>query len=178
MLLGRQEMSMENNLPLNFIVPEIDLQYRLMRLLILIDTHSFSSKGNPVLTIEKISFFDFLIKYPNILKEVLRVKNKDIKILSREKGSIETLYPNRLSLFNFSSTRILLNLLLAYNFVEIEIINSQICYIISKSGKEFITDLDNEEINRIQELNNYLLPLRSTKDSELKNLINPLVKGV
>lgn len=45
------EMLMGNRIP--FIIPEMDLNFRLARLLIVIDKLSYSSKGNPILNLEK-----------------------------------------------------------------------------------------------------------------------------
>ncbi|MEM5633793.1 ABC-three component system middle component 4 [Bacillus cereus] len=60
------------NKQMSFIIPEMDLDFRLARLLIMFEKLSYSSRGNPVLNLEKVAVFEFLIKYPHILKLVLQ----------------------------------------------------------------------------------------------------------
>jgi hypothetical protein len=168
---------MKNRLP--FIIPETDLFYRVARILVLINTLSFSSKGNPVLTIEKMSIFDFLLKYPFILNEVLIAKNQpSISMLNREQGTIESLFPNKAALFNYSANKELLKLLIAYSLIEVEVLKGDIYYKISVNGINLINSIENETIIRLIQLSEALLPLRSVKTNELKKIINPLVEGV
>ncbi|MER2192610.1 MAG: ABC-three component system middle component 4 [Solibacillus sp.] len=169
---------MEDNTSINFIVPELNLNYRLIRQLIIIKDLSYSSKGNPVLNLVKIGIFDFLVKYPHILKQLLETKKRKLELLNSERKSIETLYPSKNEFLDINKTKTLLIIMLKFGLVEVSFKNEEIFYVISDKGRLFINDLDIEEILRISELTDYLQVLKSVSNNELTKSIMPLIKGV
>ncbi|WP_066065227.1 ABC-three component system middle component 4 [Neobacillus soli] len=170
---------MENKL--SFVIPEADLHFRLIRLLIILDNLSFTSKGNPILTIEKIVMFEFLVRHPNILKDVLKVisskGNEKFVLYDEEVGSIEALYPNEMSLYDFTSTKVLLKTLIKHKLVEVNVVKDIIFFLITKEGIEFLKNTEADHIKRMVEICKAMYPLRSTTTNELKKIIKPIIKG-
>ncbi|MED4013654.1 MULTISPECIES: ABC-three component system middle component 4 [Priestia] len=151
----------------------------------IVDSLSYSSKGNPILDAEKISIFEFLIKYPYILSLVIKSKESknldaNLKLYQEEVGNIESLFPNSSFLNEFSSVKMILSILVSYNLVGIDVQKNKkdIFFVVNQEGKTFINNLNEEYIVRMKELCNSLLTLRSVKNNELKKMINPLIKGV
>ena len=162
------EMLMGNRIP--FIIPEMDLNFRLARLLIVIDKLSYSSKGNPILNLEKIAIFEFLIKYPHILKLVLKTKQRDENIQFNQEyiGSIESLFPDRNALNNLSSVRLILIKLIQFDFIKVENIKKELYFVISDDGKECIKEISSEYTDEIGLFCERLKVLRSVSNNELK----------
>ncbi len=172
------EMLMSNRMP--FIIPEMDLNFRLARLLIVIEKLSYSSKGNPILNLEKIAIFEFLIKYPHILKLVIEMKKRDENIQFNQEyiGSIESLFPDRNALNNLSSVRLILIKLIQFDFIKIEKIKKELYFVITDSGKECVKEMSSEYTVEIGLFCEGLKVLRSVSNNELKKIITPLIEGV
>ncbi|PEA82442.1 ABC-three component system middle component 4 [Bacillus pseudomycoides] len=171
---------MQMSKQLSFIIPEMDLNFRLARLLIIFDKLSYSSKGNPVLNIERVAIFEFLVKYPHILKLVLRSKkeNTNIEYNSKYMGSIESLFPDRNALNNLSSVRVLLIKLIRYNLIRIEKVKKELYFVITEEGEQCNKEISSQYTNEISLFCEDLKVLRSTSINDLKKIITPLIKGV
>lgn len=168
---------MENRL--SFIIPENDVNLRIGRFLLIIDVLSYTQKGKLVLNIDKLITFDFLVKNPYILKQVLKVKNKTkLKLYKEEIGSVTTLYPSKNALLDTSSAKTLIKLMISHNMVEVTKQSNELFFTLSDQGKSLISEISTDYIIRVKELCESMLVLRSLNTSELKKIINPLIKGV
>ncbi len=169
---------MKSKIP--FVIPEQDLNLRLVRFLYIAEKLSYTQKGKLVLNIDKFIIYDFLVKHPYLLKEVVKLKNKkvDIKLYQEEVGSIATLYPSKSSLLDNNSAKVLIKLMVSRNLLQTIQYKDDLFFVISDQGEEYAKSLETDYINRIKQLCDSLLVLRSTSTNELKKMINPLIKGV
>lgn len=168
------------NSKITIIIPEKDIDLRLVRFLIIIDTLAYTQRGKLVISIDKLIIFDFLVKYPFILKSVLKVKDKrsNLKLSKTEVRSIETLFPSKSALLDINSAKILIKLMISYDLISVKVDKSELFYIPSDTGKIFINDIDTDYINRIRDLCEAMLVMRSIRTNELKEMIKPLIRGV
>lgn len=178
--MNLEGLGMLMNKQMSFIIPEMDLDFRLARLLIMFEKLSYSSRGNPVLNLEKVAVFEFLIKYPHILKLVLQAKKANLKIQLNQEyiGSIESLFPDRNALNNLSYVKVILIKLIQYNFVKIEKVKEELYFVITDEGKQCSKSISSEYTSEIDLLCESLKHLRSISSNELKKTIIPLIKGV
>ncbi|RRN71136.1 hypothetical protein EI200_11820 [Peribacillus simplex] len=162
-----------------FIIPENDLGFRITRLLILIGELGLNKNKKPLLTLEKVAIFDFLLKNPFILDKVLVAegKIKGIVLDETETGSIESQYPNIINLFDYGSIRGYIQLLVSFNLIEVVTVDSYL-YITSEKGKEIIDKLSSTHISRIKELSKAMIVLRNMSSTQLVKKIKPFVKGI
>lgn len=164
---------------LPFIIPEDDINLKIARYLVIIDILSYTSRGKYVLDIEKLTIFDFLVRNPYILKQVLSIKHsKDIKLENQEIKNIETLYPNKSELIDTQLSKLIIQVMISEGTIIAKIEDGKIFFILTDIGKEVVNEIDVEYICRIKELCKKMLVLRSTSLNELKKIINPLIKGV
>ncbi|MFP7442899.1 ABC-three component system middle component 4 [Bacillus infantis] len=168
---------MKDNIP--FIIPENDINLRIARFLTIIDTLPYTQRGKLVINIDKLIIFDFLVKNPFLLRKVLEVKHRiKLKLLNEEYGSVTTLFPSKMSLVDIQSAKELIKLMISYNMLKVEEDKEELFYTLSDNGKSIFNELDTEYVIRIKELCKTMLVLRSLGTSELKKIINPLVKGI
>lgn len=152
-----------------FMEPEFDFHYRLLRLMIILNKNSFTSKGKKVLILEKIMIFDFLIANPKIFKEILEFYNIELQLKFSEKDTIENYsYLNFLTMDK--EYRSLLNILVN-KYIDYEIIDKKVYYSITEIGKEFVLGFENSKFERLNELTDKLDKIKSKNISELKNLL-------
>ncbi|SFY01272.1 hypothetical protein SAMN04487921_11770 [Bacillus altitudinis] len=168
---------MKNKIPL--IIPENDINLRIFRLLTIIDKLAYTQRGNLVINIDRLVIFDFLIRNPYLLKQVLSVKNKSsISLLKDEFGTVSTLFPSKVSLVDIQSTREIIKLMITYDMLKVIEKKNELFYISTDNAKLIIKQIDTEYCIRINELCEAMLVLRSLSINELKKIINPLVKGI
>lgn len=163
---------------LPFIIIENDVDIRLVRLLILVKRLSYSKMKNPILNIDKIACYDFLLRYPEILHKITKLEDyKKIFELQRyEFNNIESTYPDITMLYDYKVLHNLLQILLCYGYVTI--INSKkTFYIITEEGISFLDSLNSDYIKRLNELSNILLQMRSLNFQKLSKLINTALEG-
>lgn len=161
-------------------MPERDINLRIIRFLIIAEKLSYTQRGNLVLNVDKFILFDFLVKYPFLLKHVLKYKDKriNLKLNQEEIGSVATLYPSKSTFLDNSSAKALIKLMVSYELLIVKRFKNELFFAISKTGKEYVDSLETEYINRIRQLCEMLQVFRSTSSNELKKIINPLIKGV
>lgn len=177
MNLERLKLKMKYKLP--FIIPENDINLKIARYLVIIDILAYTSRGKYVLDIEKLTIFDFLVRNPYILKQVLIIKhNEDIKLQNQEIKNIETLYPNKSELIDTQLSKLIIQVMISEDIIIPKIEKGKIFFSLTDTGKRVVNELDVEYICRINELCNKMLVLRSTSLNELKKIINPLIRGV
>ncbi|WP_039074929.1 ABC-three component system middle component 4 [Bacillus sp. MSP13] len=168
---------MRNNIPI--IITENDINLRLIRFLIIIEILAYTTRGKLILNLDKLTIFDFLIKYPYLLKQVLAVKNKtSLKLLNIETGSVSSLFPNKITLLDIKLAKELSKLMIAYNMIDVVQEKNELFYILTEKGKTIVNRTETDYTMRIKELCNEMLILRSVSTSELKKIVNPLVKGI
>ena len=130
-----------NKIP--FIIPEQDLGVRLSRLLVVIIQLGLNKNDKPMLTYEKIAIFDFLVKNPFILSEVLNAEGKKgLELDENEFGTIQSQYPNILSLFDYGTIKGYLQLLVSLNLITVRAYEGLYYYVCSDEGSILV-----EEIN-------------------------------
>ena len=158
---------------LPFIIPEYDLKLRLTRLLILLYRLSFSKKGKPCLTMTKIGMFDFLLRYPVILSEVLHCSDKkpSFKLQESDFGTIESQYPDSQVLFDLEDIKITLQTSIIYRFADVQSTQKEILYVITDEGKQFVESLETTYSQRCLELADAIKPLLSESDTYLRATI-------
>ncbi|WP_408010169.1 ABC-three component system middle component 4 [Pseudalkalibacillus sp. A8] len=163
-----------------FVIPEHDINLRVIRFLYIAEKLSYTQKGKLVLNIDKFIIYDFLVKHPYLLKEVVKLKNKkiDLKLFQEEVGSVATLYPSKSSLLDNNSAKVLIKLMVSQDLLKTIQYKNELFFVISDHGKEYAKTLETDYINRIKQLCDSLLVLRSTSTNGLKKMINPLIKGV
>ncbi|WP_053971151.1 ABC-three component system middle component 4 [Mangrovimonas sp. ST2L15] len=156
-------------------IPDSEVHLKLGKMLLLLSVLSTNKKKEPILTLEKISIFEFLTKHPMLLNRILYYKNKElIDLNNSEKFSIEALFPNRGELFNLSKNKVLLNLLVGYKFVEIKIKKDfEINYYITDIGLELADSLDAIYFKRLRRIYHKIVPISSLSYSNINKLIEP-----
>ena len=164
---------------LQFLIPEKDINLRIGRILVIISELSYSVRGNPILDIERLSLFDFLIRYPNVLKQVKILNNdKDkLNLLDEELGNIESKFPNNHSLYNYDYLYEILKNSLSYKLVAVQNNNQNFYYYITEIGKEFSENLNSAYLIRVKELCEFMMQYRSIKTNKLKQMIKFSMEG-
>lgn len=162
-----------------FIVPENDLGFRITRLMILIGELCVNRNNKPLLTLEKIAIFDFLLKNPYILNSVLIAegKNNIIDLNETETGSIESQFPNIINLFDYGTIRGYIQLLISLNLIVV-VTNDTFNYVTTEKGNELLNKIDSTHIVRLKQLSKAMVIFRSMSNSQLIKKIKPFVKGV
>lgn len=177
MILERHGIEVKDNIP--FIIPENDIYLRIARFLTIIDKLAYTQRGKLILNVDKLTIFDFLVKNPYLLKQVLEVKHRiNLKLLKVEYGSVASLFPTKRALVDVQTTRELIILMISYNMLKVIFEKEEMYYTLSDKGKEFINEIDTDYVIRIKELCESMLVLRSVSTNDLKKIINPLVKGI
>jgi hypothetical protein len=167
----------KNKIP--FIIPENDINLRIFRLLMIIDKLAYTQRGKLVINIDRLVIFDFLIRNPYLLKQVLSVKNKSsISLLRNEFGTVSTLFPSKVALVDTQSTREIIKLMITYDMLKVIEENNELFYTLTDNAKLIVKQIDTEYSIRINELCEAMLVLRSLSINDLKKIINPLVKGI
>ncbi|WP_379143576.1 ABC-three component system middle component 4 [Paenibacillus sp. sgz500992] len=162
-----------------FIIPELDLGVRIQRLMVIIHKLGLNKNKKAVLDNEKIAIFDFLVKNPYILNEVLKTEGKanTIDIGETDYGTIDSLYPSVISLLDYGSIKGYLQILVTLDFIEIQV-NETIFYISTTKGERLITEDESPYLLRIEQLSLAVLPLRNFSTLQLIKKIRPFIKGV
>lgn len=162
-----------NKLP--FIIVENDVNIRIVRLLILISKLSYSSKGNAILSMEKIAAYDFLLSNPYILYSITKINNykQTFKLEEYEYINKEFNYHTRSSIYDFELLHKLLQIILCYGYINY----TEGYYIISDEGIKFLNSLDSDYIKILKEMSNVLLQMRSLDFRKINNLINIVIEG-
>lgn len=158
---------------LPFIITENDLNLRLLRTLVIINNLAYSARKRPILTIEKIAIYDYLLMYPAVLSDILKISNskKKLELEQYEYYNMEANLNNRESIYNFELLNKIIQVLISYHYIEI-INDSEILYIPSNNGLSFVDALNSDYSKRINYLTEFLLDMRSLNFSKINDLIN------
>jgi hypothetical protein len=161
-------------------MPEQNVNMKAARLLIIINVLAYSSKGNFVLDIEKLAVFEFLSRYPTILKQLKKLNaDKDVLyLMDYEVGNIESNFPNNDSLYNYDYLKSLIKVLAYYKFIDVQFYKSKVYYSVTSKGNDFKKELNTPYLKRVNELCEAMLSLRSVKTIKLKQMIKFIMEGM
>lgn len=162
-----------SNLPFYF--PDNEVNLRVGKLLMLLDVLSKGSKKKFVFNPERIAQLEFLTKHPILLNKILDEKDKEILSLNNsEKYSIEAMFPNRGQLFDFTKIKILLNILISFDFIEVKTdSDSQIYYLINTKGIKQSEELETIYFQRLKKILLQMKPLLGISHSKINLIIQP-----
>ncbi|WP_417888123.1 ABC-three component system middle component 4 [Zunongwangia sp.] len=155
-------------------LPDNDIKLKICQICILLENLSLNSKNNPVLTIDKISLFDFLSKHPLILNRILKRNNREeFSYTESEIQSIESVFPNKKSLYDYHGIKAILKTLILYDLAKIEYGKKmEIFYVISDKGKIFSSELDSLYFKRLANIYEKISPLKTTPFSRINKLVD------
>lgn|GEM_PF-5859195 len=163
-----------------FIFPNSELSVQLFRMLVILDNTSLNRNGKPVLNIEKLSVFDFLIQHPYILFSILKDQNKrnNLVLTDVDYNSISREYPNTDSLFSFDSARRTLQILIGHGFCEVNLLEGgSVVFLISDKGEEFVDGVETSYADKLRQFAKELKILQAESYKNLINYIKPYTNG-
>jgi hypothetical protein len=165
---------------LPFIVPDLELNSRIARILMLLKYLSFNKAGNLILSIEKMSVFEFFLQHAYILHSVLKSNGKKIlfSLLSEELNSINKEYPNTSNLYTYKDLKVVLQILIVYQFATVKLTDeNEAMYSITETGKKFLDTISSDYLERLEEICYAISPLQSESFRNLMSLIKPYMNG-
>lgn len=168
-----------NNLP--FIIPESEINVRLARLIIIIETLGLTKRGKHIMSFDKLAIFDFLLRNPPHLYESMSLhgNNNIFNLNEEESSSIESLFPNRNSLYDYQIIKGLIQLLIISELITVHFDKTgQIFFEITEKGKEFVGQLESTYLTRMKELSKVMLPIQGLSTTQLNKIIKTLKIGV
>lgn len=165
---------------LPFIVPEMELNNRMTRVLLLLKYLSYNKSGNPILSAEKIAVFEFFQQHAYILHSVLKNNGKKIlfAITQEELNSISKEYPNTSGLYIYNELKTVMQILIIYKFATVKLnSDNEAMYSITESGMDFVNGISSEYSDRLAEICQAITPLQSESFRNLMILIKPYING-
>jgi hypothetical protein len=164
---------------LSFIIPDLELNTKLTRALIILNNLSFNKAGNPVLTTEKIAVCDFFLQHPYILHGVLRGQGKkNFDLRPEESTSINREYPNTSGLSQYKELRITLQILLFHGYLAASLTpDAEAVYTITEPGAEFINSVQAAYVSRLDEIAKPIGQIISQNYRQLMVSIKPYTNG-
>lgn len=163
-----------------FIHPDFELNVQLVRILAILNKVSFNRKETPVLTIDKLAIFDFLLKHPFILFSILKEGKKKLvfNLTEKEINSISSEFPSNEGLFRFEDHKKLMQALIIWGYAGVTIGSSnEAFYQITQEGKAFFNEIDTGYSRRLDELAESFVSLQAETHKNLVALIIPHIHG-
>lgn len=164
---------------ISFIIPDLELNTKLARALVILNNLSLNKAGNPVLTTEKIAVCDFFLQHPYILHGVLRGQGKKtFDLRAEESTSINKEYPNTSGLYQYKELRITLQILLFHGYVTASLTtDAEAIYTITEAGTEFMASVQAAYVSRLDELAKPVGQIISQNYRQLMATIKPYTNG-
>jgi hypothetical protein len=164
---------------LSFIYPDRELDVRIIRLLTVLKYNSVNKKNNPILSIDKISVFEFLLEHPYILfKIIIDTGKKSLFTVNEiELNSISKEFPNTNNLYSFLETKNILVIMIAKKLVDVSLISNNVYYIITEEGLRFLEETSTVYTDRLGVISLTLVNLNSESYKNLLTLIKPYTNG-
>jgi len=164
---------------ITFIIPDLELNTKLARKLVILNNLSFNKAGNPILTTEKIAVCDFFLQHPYILHGVLRSQGKKtFDLRPEELMSINKEYPNTNGLYQYKELRVTLQILLFHGYVTASLTpDAEAVYTITEAGAEFIETIQLDYISRLEDLAKPVAQIISQNYRQLMANIKPYTNG-
>jgi hypothetical protein len=164
---------------LSFIYPDKELDVQIIRLLIILKHNSTNRANNPILSLDKISAFKFLMEHPYILFRIFIDTGKRSAFIADdiEKNSISAEFPNTNSLYSFSETKEILTIMIAKKFVSVSLVSNIPYYTIAEKGLEHLENIETSYTDRLHIISGSLTQLNSESYKDLLTLIKPYTHG-
>lgn len=164
---------------LSFIYPDKELDVQVIRLLIILKYNSVNRANNPILSLEKISAFLFLLEHPYILFRILIDSGKRNTFVADEveQNSISREYPNTNTLFSFSENKEILTVMITKKLIDILLVSNTPYYIISNDGLNYLENIVTPYTNRLETISNSLSNFSSETYKDILTLIKPYTHG-
>jgi hypothetical protein len=164
---------------LPFLIPEYDLNLRISRMMIIIEILALNKKKTPTLTVGKLGLYDFLIRYPIVLINLLRDLGKQVAFNLRdtEFGTVETNNIDISELYEYEATRQLIQVMISMGLIRVELIKTEACVVTTEKGVAFVTSLETDYLIRMKELAQALKPLQVEKETQLRDKITLCIRG-
>jgi hypothetical protein len=164
---------------ISFIVPDLELNNKITRALVILNNLSVNKAGTLVLNIDKLAIADFFVQHPFILHAVLRNSGKKLFDLQPEEiNAIGKDYPNTSGLFSYNELKVTLQILLLYGFATVKLSSEhEAVYSITESGNEFINGISSDYIQRLNEISKPISQLLSSTFRQLMTLLKPYTNG-
>lgn len=161
---------------LPFIVTEKNISIRCIRLLVLMS--QICTKNSKGFNADKISIFDFLLKYPNILGEICKqnIPKRNVQLSSYEYDNISTINIQSEYLNLYNQTKVILNLLIMYGYLDI-IVDKEIRYIITDSGVNAVKNINTEWVSKLKENSLIIKEIKGKSYNQLDNIIRLSLGG-
>ncbi|MCU4845321.1 hypothetical protein OB969_14240 [Bacillus cereus] len=164
-----------NNLP--FIIPDYDLNFRLTKILIILKHLSYTQRKKLHVTLDRIVMYDFLLKYPILLNEVLVQENKKVLILDEaDRNAISAKYPNYVFQSERDLMKKLLLLLSHYELIDVQK-EKEIYFVISNTGLDIVVNLSSPYKEKMEDVCIAMQQLRSFSSNQLFKKINQVIQG-
>jgi len=146
----------------SFIVPNLELNVQILRTLTVLKFLSLNRNETPILSVDKIAVFSFLIQHPFILHGCLKDAGKKVNIeLSEEEVfSIDREYPNTNDIYDLNNLREILQILFVYGFATALVHENEAKYLITQSGNDFLDNVQTNYSFRIGQLAKALTPFQ------------------
>ena len=154
-------------------------EYRCMRLLVVIKILSYSRRKNPILNIEKLKIFDFLIDNPYVLNKILRQLEKNKKEIILQNYDIDNInneYINISDIYYYKITKKIISILMASDFINVEVIKDETMYVITKYGSMIVEQLKSEYTKELISVGQAMIPLISLSHTKLYQMIRIAVE--
>lgn len=167
------------NLP--FIIPENENNVRFARLLIIVEELAYSKRGKLVLSLDRLAMYDYLLRNPVLLQRVLDSEGQGrlMELKYEERDSIESLFPNRSSMFDSTTIKRIMYSLFYLGFVSAHHDQQgHIYYFTTQSGRQFIEELESSYFKRIRTLSKGLISLQKLSNTKLKKITKKINYGV
>lgn len=163
----------------SFIVPDLEVNNKIARALVILNNLSVNKAGNLILTVDKLAIADFFIQHPFILHAVLKSNGKKVFAIHPEEiNAISKDYPNTSGLFNYKELKVTLQILLLYGFAIVRLSSEkEAVYSVTESGSEFINSLSSDYIQRLNEISKPINQLLPYSFRQLMTLLKPYING-
>ena len=163
---------------LPFIEPDDDIYLNLCVLLLLINALAKTNRGTAKLNNNRMHIFLYLLKNPTSLNKMLDILGKGNVILQdRDAYSVTSISPNIDPLFDRVALKSLLSVLVTKKMVTVTYKNNDgFFYCLSESGKNAMSDLNDEYLIEIRLLCEKLKSLLSYTEGQLNKTINRIIR--
>lgn len=163
----------------SFIYPDKELDVQIIRLLIILKHNSVNRANNPILSLEKISAFGFLLEHPYIFFRILIDTGKRAAFVADEieRNSISKEFPNTTSLYSFSENKEILKIMIVRKFVRVSLVSNIPYYIIADEGLEYLTNIVTSYTDRLENISASLSSFSSESYKDLLTLVKPYTHG-
>lgn len=162
-----------------FIYPDKELDVQIIRFLIILKNNSVNRANNPILSLEKISAFGFLLEHPYILFRILTDTGKRNAFVADEieQNSISKEFPNTNNLYSFSENREILAIMIAKKLVEVLLVSNTPYYTIADYGLKYLELIKTLYTDRLEVISSSLSNFSSESYKDLLTLIKPYIHG-